>query len=192
MKTYTFSAIVAIAAASKLKAQDGGSADGQFDPCDLAFLADGDNVDMDAIRTAVEAAGEQVPECLDEQFVLDYFAYCQDMENIEMPTLPCMGQHVLEGGELACEAQDLSFDECKAVGCCQWDNEMCWSAVGTGECIEIDEHFDVSERTGGELACEGLGFTQDECMAVGCCGWDNNRCWSVVGTDECNSETLRH
>ena len=33
-------------------------------------------------------------------------------------------------GEEACEMDDLSFNECIDVGCCEWDDGMCWSAVG--------------------------------------------------------------
>lgn len=37
----------------------------------------------------------------------------------------------------------------------------------------------------GEKACENKGFDKKECLAVGCCGWDDGECWSAVGTKKC-------
>merc|ERR1712183_476104 len=36
----------------------------------------------------------------------------------------------------------------------------------------------------GEEVCEGHGFTETECMAIGCCQWDD-ACHSNVGRGEC-------
>merc|ERR1711934_27152 len=37
-------------------------------------------------------------------------------------------------GETACEGQGFNPSQCQAVGCCQWDDGQCWSAVGNGAC----------------------------------------------------------
>jgi hypothetical protein len=37
----------------------------------------------------------------------------------------------------------------------------------------------------GEDACEGRGYDVAGCSAVGCCQWDDDECWSEVGTDDC-------
>jgi len=37
-------------------------------------------------------------------------------------------------GEQACENKSLTQAGCSTVGCCQWDDGACWSAVGTGTC----------------------------------------------------------
>jgi hypothetical protein len=38
------------------------------------------------------------------------------------------------GGEAACENQGFGESECSAIGCCQYDDGQCWSAVGNGPC----------------------------------------------------------
>jgi len=57
-------------------------------------------------------------------------------------------------------------------------------------CCEFDEDGDDADGGGGggqngEDACEGRGFNQQQCLAVGCCQWDNDMCWSNVGTKDC-------
>lgn len=42
----------------------------------------------------------------------------------------------------------------------------------------------------GEEACEGHGFSSDECSQVGCCEWDNGQCWSSVGTRVCKGDNV--
>jgi hypothetical protein len=42
----------------------------------------------------------------------------------------------------------------------------------------------------GEDACEGKGFKEGQCLAVGCCWWNDGECWSAVGKDECQSRRL--
>lgn len=43
----------------------------------------------------------------------------------------------------------------------------------------------------GEQACEEQGFGEQECNAVGCCGWDSDhgQCHSDVGTAACSGST---
>jgi hypothetical protein len=43
------------------------------------------------------------------------------------------------------------------------------------------------DDTDGETVCEGHGFEADVCNSRGCCEFDDGECWSVVGTDPCNS-----
>ena len=38
----------------------------------------------------------------------------------------------------------------------------------------------------GEKACENMGFDQSACDAVGCCNYDDGKCWSAVGADLCS------
>ena len=38
-------------------------------------------------------------------------------------------------GEEACEGHGFSKKDCKAIGCCDWAEKQCWSAVGTGLCF---------------------------------------------------------
>jgi len=38
-------------------------------------------------------------------------------------------------GEEACEGHGFSKTDCKALGCCNWANKQCWSAVGNGLCF---------------------------------------------------------
>ena len=39
-----------------------------------------------------------------------------------------------QSGEDACEGQKFNEEQCLAVGCCEWDDDMCWSAVGKKDC----------------------------------------------------------
>ena len=46
----------------------------------------------------------------------------------------------------------------------------------------------------GEEACQGHGYTQTECEAIGCCQWDDDddgdiSCWSAVGTSSCTGSS---
>eukprot|EP00554_Chaetoceros_debilis_P008905 CAMPEP_0194099254 /NCGR_PEP_ID=MMETSP0150-20130528/483_1 /TAXON_ID=122233 /ORGANISM="Chaetoceros debilis, Strain MM31A-1" /LENGTH=411 /DNA_ID=CAMNT_0038785437 /DNA_START=14 /DNA_END=1245 /DNA_ORIENTATION=+ len=41
-----------------------------------------------------------------------------------------------QSGEDACEDQKFNEEQCLAVGCCEWDDAMCWSAVGTKDCTD--------------------------------------------------------
>ena len=37
-------------------------------------------------------------------------------------------------GEEVCEGHGYSQGECESIGCCQWEESECWSAVGRGLC----------------------------------------------------------
>ena len=37
----------------------------------------------------------------------------------------------------------------------------------------------------GEQVCENHGFTEVECLTSSCCIWDDNQCWSDIGTNQC-------
>ena len=39
-----------------------------------------------------------------------------------------------QNGEEVCENKGFGPSECAAVGCCQYDDGQCWSAVGRGPC----------------------------------------------------------
>jgi len=46
----------------------------------------------------------------------------------------------------------------------------------------------AADDENGEEACENKGFNEDECYDVGCCEWDEDQCWSSVGTGECSHD----
>merc|ERR1712181_111833 len=46
---------------------------------------------------------------------------------------PCQGS-AAGNGECMCEEQGYGENECLQIGCCQFDNGECWSAVGSGQC----------------------------------------------------------
>ena len=55
------------------------------------------------------------------------------------------------------------------------------------------DHPDEGSNDGvpnGEDACEGKGLKESQCLAVGCCMWDDGECWSAVGKGECQSRRL--
>ena len=43
----------------------------------------------------------------------------------------------------------------------------------------------------GEEVCEGHGFSEEKCLAIGCCHWNDKvsdtdiSCWSSVGQEPC-------
>ena len=43
-------------------------------------------------------------------------------------------------------------------------------------------------RRNGEQVCENRGFSETECLAIGCCQWDDNQCFSAVGDGPCEVE----
>ena len=112
-----------------------------------------------------------------------------------------------QNGEAACEiefgAPSYSQGECLEVGCCFWDDDQCWSAVGDGECGNDGGSGGNDDGSGdgdgggggsgqnGEAACEtefgAPSYSQGECLEVGCCFWDGDQCWSAVGDGECGS-----
>ena len=55
----------------------------------------------------------------------------------------------------------------------------------------IAEEFDdgYPGTSGCEVHCEGSGFSESECGAEPYCGWDEGRCWSLVGPDPCPVDT---
>ena len=55
----------------------------------------------------------------------------------------------------------------------------------------LAEEFDDAYpgTSGCEVHCEGSGFSESECGAEPYCGWDEGRCWSLVGPDPCPVDT---
>ena len=39
-----------------------------------------------------------------------------------------------QNGEEACEGHGFDQDQCLQVGCCEWDDNSCWSSIGDDEC----------------------------------------------------------
>merc|ERR1712130_1067734 len=52
--------------------------------------------------------------------------YCSESD-------PCQGE-AAGNGECMCEEHGYSENQCSQIGCCQFDNGECWSAVGDGQC----------------------------------------------------------
>ena len=48
--------------------------------------------------------------------------------------LAATAAQIVQNGEEVCENGGLDPSECAAVGCCQYDNGKCWSAVGAAPC----------------------------------------------------------
>ena len=93
-------------------------------------------------------------------------------------------------GEDVCENKGFDPSECSAVGCCQYDDGQCWSAVGAGPCTggnPTGGNSTGSAGQTGEDVCENKGFDPSECSAVGCCQYDDGQCWSAVGAGLCTS-----
>ena len=44
---------------------------------------------------------------------------------------------------------------------------------------------DARNELNAEEICEGHGFSQTQCEAIGCCHWNNNDCLSHVGQELC-------
>ena len=89
-----------------------------------------------------------------------------------------------------------SKGKCDSIGCCQWDDNYCWSAVGQNPCMRNKGHRDSGftrsenirgSRGNGEQVCEGYGYNQRECETIGCCQWDDSDCWSAVGQGPCRN-----
>jgi len=84
-------------------------------------------------------------------------------------------------GEEACENKGFSQNECAAVGCCQWDDGECWSAVGTDTCEgsgpgddDDDDDDDDNDDDDDYEVCN------DQCS-------DQATPWMIKNGHECNS-----
>ena len=120
---------------------------------------------------------------------------------------------VLGDGEAVCEGHGYNKNQCQNIGCCHWDEDQCWSSVGTGPCNNGDDNEnendndndsnnndsddkdsnnndsdDKDNNLNGEEACEGHGYNINECQSIGCCHWGEGQCWSSVGTSSCNND----
>ena len=119
-----------------------------------------------------------------------------------------------EGCETECEGDHVTFDMCRAKYYCEWDVGKCWSAVGPDPCPESEqamydmweEHYDDYETglhhwldgfpasfdnyvypgtIGCEATCEGINIDEAMCGTMFFCEWDEGKCWSAVGPNEC-------
>ena len=118
-----------------------------------------------------------------------------------------------EGCQTACEVT-TPFETCQAKYYCEWDVGKCWSAVGPDPCPESKEamydmwedHYDDYETglhhwldgfpasfdnyaypgtIGCESTCEGINMDEKTCGSMFFCEWDEGKCWSAVGPNEC-------
>ena len=119
-----------------------------------------------------------------------------------------------EGCETECEGDHVTFDMCRAKYYCEWDVGRCWSAVGPDPCPASqqamydmwEEHYDDYETglhhwldgfpasfdnyvypgtIGCEATCEGINIDEATCGTMFFCEWDEGKCWSAVGPNEC-------
>ena len=119
-----------------------------------------------------------------------------------------------EGCQTACEGDHVTFETCQAKYYCEWDVGKCWSAVGPDPCPESKEamydmwedHYDDYETglhhwldgfpasfdnyaypgtIGCESTCEGINMDEKTCGSMFFCEWDEGKCWSAVGPNEC-------
>ena len=119
-----------------------------------------------------------------------------------------------EGCQTACEGDHVTFETCQAKYYCEWDVGKCWSAVGPNPCPESKEamydmwedHYDDYETglhhwldgfpasfdnyaypgtIGCESTCEGINMDEKTCGSMFFCEWDEGKCWSAVGPNEC-------
>ena len=69
-------------------------------------------------------------------------------------------------GEQVCENRGFNETECLAIGCCQWNDNRCWSDVGDGPCQGADESYDEEKHTpascGNSTACKDLISSLDD------------------------------
>ena len=125
-----------------------------------------------------------------------------------------------EGCETACEGDHVTFDMCRAKYYCEWDVGKCWSAVGPDPCPaseqemydQWEEHYNDYETglhhwldgfpasfdnyvypgtIGCEATCEGINIDEAMCGTMFFCEWDEGKCWSAVGPNEC-PKTVHH
>jgi len=60
---------------------------------------------------------------------------------------PCVSNGSLQAhgsanGEMVCEGHGLNREQCQAIGCCQYDDNSCYSAVGQNQCFGTNHyHF---------------------------------------------------
>ena len=119
-----------------------------------------------------------------------------------------------EGCEATCEGDHVTHDMCDSMFYCEWDVGRCWSAVGPQACpanleelyLIWDEHYADYETglhhdlegfpasfenyeypgtIGCETTCEGVNIDERLCATMFFCEWEDGRCWSAVGPNEC-------
>jgi len=106
------------------------------------------------------------------------------------------------------ECSDLrTRKSCKKQGC-TWlrilnvkgkgkKRKKMWECVDSEEIQDFfDDHYEEEEELdvgnypgnqGCEATCEGLHITKHACKSMFYCEWDDNKCWSAVGTEPCPS-----
>ena len=87
------------------------------------------------------------------------------------------------------------FSQCysssQVTSMCGYDT---WCTMSVEISGDGDDDDDATYDDDGEAACEGHGYTQTECEAIGCCQWDDDddgdiSCWSAVGTSSCTGSS---
>jgi len=116
----------------------------------------------------------------------------------------------IEGCETTCEGEGVTKALCDSMFFCEFDAGKCWSGVGNFPCpaneqelYDIwDAHYDDYETglhhdleafpdyvypgtVGCETTCEHHETTKAQCDSMFYCEWEEERCWSRVGPNEC-------
>ena len=99
---------------------------------------------------------------------------------------------------------DAACGTCGGQGCSQrtgGEAGCCTRAIASSdvECTEIDQtRCIIPNIDNGEEACEGHGYTKDQCQRIGCCQFaecpsrdGTGECHSNVGSDQCTSMPFR-
>lgn len=110
---------------------------------------------------------------------------------------PCVS---VESGE--CSGSNSSYPDANSI------RGRCWNEFNPMTVPCIDGHIDIQQcacpaisppsKQSGEEACEGHGYTKDQCQRIGCCQFaecpsrdGTGECHSNVGSDQCTSMPFR-
>lgn len=116
----------------------------------------------------------------------------------------------IEGCETTCEGEGVTKAMCDSMFFCEYDAGKCWSGVGNYPCPATeqdlydiwDDHYDDYETgmhhdlaafpdyvypgtVGCETTCEHVETSKAQCDSMFYCEWEEERCWSRVGPNEC-------
>eukprot|EP00928_Gymnodinium_smaydae_P043542 TRINITY_DN2914_c0_g2_i3.p1 TRINITY_DN2914_c0_g2~~TRINITY_DN2914_c0_g2_i3.p1 ORF type:complete len:2033 (+),score=334.18 TRINITY_DN2914_c0_g2_i3:329-6427(+) len=149
------------------------------------------------------------PECVP---IFDYLGHTfHGCTSMNAQFFWCSTKRLYDGGFKRCT--DMPCDQCYIPasgcemtfqyagntyhGCTKDDADMAWCSkdakylAGSGRHLpctpcEVAEAKEKARRLDGISACEGHGFGEAACSAVGCCVWSGGTCLSAVGSDLCS------
>ena len=123
----------------------------------------------------------------------------------------------IEGCETTCEGEGVTKAMCDSMFFCEYDAGKCWSGVGNYPCPATeqelydlwDDHYEDYETgmhhdlaafpdyvypgtVGCETTCEHVETSKAQCDSMFYCEWEEERCWSRVGPNECPATVKCH